>query len=145
MTAETGAGALAGWRILEVADGIAASFCAKVLADLGADVVKVDPPGGARFLYLNTGKASVVVPEQNGIENIAVLVSECDVVVTDRPHQFVFDEHDDTTIVRAPWLFSDLDCAVRPGPLMGADNDYVLDAMLAVTRDERARLAEVLR
>jgi crotonobetainyl-CoA:carnitine CoA-transferase CaiB-like acyl-CoA transferase len=40
------AGALDGWRVLEVADGIAAAFCAKVLSDLGADVVKVEPPGG---------------------------------------------------------------------------------------------------
>jgi crotonobetainyl-CoA:carnitine CoA-transferase CaiB-like acyl-CoA transferase len=38
--------ALEGWRVLEVADGVAASFCAKVLSDLGADVVKVEPPGG---------------------------------------------------------------------------------------------------
>ena len=71
--------ALTGWRVLEVADGLAASFCAKVLGDLGAEVVKVEPPGGhasrrcgprradaapdepgGRFLYLNGGKASVV-------------------------------------------------------------------------------------
>ena len=43
---ESAAGALAGWRVLEVADGLAASFCAKVLSDLGADVVKVEPPEG---------------------------------------------------------------------------------------------------
>ncbi len=46
MTEARAASALEGWRVLEVADGMAASFCAKVLGDLGADVVKVEPPGG---------------------------------------------------------------------------------------------------
>jgi len=47
--------------------------------------------------------------------------------------------------MRAPWLFSNLECAVRPGPLMGEDNDYVLDTLLGVAPAERARLTEVLR
>ena len=74
-------GALAGWR---VAGGRPtawrATFCAKVLADLGAEVVKVEPPeghssrawgprrpdarpgeAGGRFQYLNTSKQSVVI------------------------------------------------------------------------------------
>ena len=112
-------GALAGWRVLEVADGLAASFCAKVLGDLGADVVKVEPPRGhpsrrwgprrpdaaphepgGRFLYLNTGKASVVVPNgPEGAERLGVLASECDVVVTDRRGLISLGERDETTTV----------------------------------------------
>src|SRR3954468_6834758 len=96
-------GALAGWRVLEVADGIAASFCAKVLGDLGAEVVKVEPPEGhasrawaprradapdeepgGRFVYLNLGKASVVVDDgPGGRDDLRELTSACDVVVTD--------------------------------------------------------------
>src|SRR4249920_215699 len=105
MTEGMARGALEGWRVLEVADGMAASFCAKVLGDLGADVVKVEPPGGhpsrwwgprrpdaapdepgGRFLYLNTGKASVAVPDgPEGTQRVGALASECDVVVTDNP------------------------------------------------------------
>ena len=38
-------GPLAGLRILELADE-KGQFCGKLLGDLGADVVKIEPPGG---------------------------------------------------------------------------------------------------
>ena len=41
------AGALAGVRILDLADE-RACYGVKLLADLGADVIKVEPPGGDR-------------------------------------------------------------------------------------------------
>ncbi len=37
---------LAGLKVLDIADGIAAPFCAKLLGDLGADVIKVERPFG---------------------------------------------------------------------------------------------------
>ena len=95
--------ALVGWRVLELADGLAAAFCTKVLADLGADVVMVEPlaghasrrwaprrtdalpdePGG-RFLHVGTGKASVVVDDgPAGQGRLRELVAAADVVVTD--------------------------------------------------------------
>ena len=40
------AGALAGLRVLECGDFVAAPYAAKLLAQLGADVVKVEPPAG---------------------------------------------------------------------------------------------------
>ncbi len=74
---------LAGVRILDLADG-AAAFCSKLLADLGADVVKVEPPGGCpsrqagpfvndqkgadsslSFWYHNSGKSSVALDLEN--------------------------------------------------------------------------------
>jgi crotonobetainyl-CoA:carnitine CoA-transferase CaiB-like acyl-CoA transferase len=55
-------------RVVEVGSGVAASWCGKVFADLGADVVKVEPPTGDRlradagtFAHLNTNKRSVVI------------------------------------------------------------------------------------
>jgi len=38
---------LAGIRVLEVANWLAAPAAGALLADLGADVIKVEPPGGS--------------------------------------------------------------------------------------------------
>ena len=40
------AGPLAGFRVLEVGSLIAAPFATRLLADLGAEVLKIEPPGG---------------------------------------------------------------------------------------------------
>lgn len=72
--------ALEGMRVLEHCTTPAGAFCAKLLSDLGAEVIKVEPAGGdpsrragpfgpgprtaehsGRFLYLNTGKRSVTL------------------------------------------------------------------------------------
>ena len=47
--------------------------------------------------------------------------------------------------MRQPWLFSDLEVELRPGPLMGQDNDDVLDTILELSARERADVKEVLR
>ena len=71
-------GALSGLKVVEFSDQVAGSFCARLLGDAGADVVKVEPPqgdwcrrngpypGGAPdpessglFLYLNSNKRGV--------------------------------------------------------------------------------------
>ena len=66
--------ALSGIRIIELAESVAGEYCGKLLADFGADVVKVERPGwgsptramaptpgatSALFAYLNTNKRSV--------------------------------------------------------------------------------------
>ncbi len=39
-------GPLAGLKVLEIGHYVAAPFCTRILADLGAEVIKIEPPGG---------------------------------------------------------------------------------------------------
>jgi crotonobetainyl-CoA:carnitine CoA-transferase CaiB-like acyl-CoA transferase len=75
-----GGKAVQGLRVIEYGEGVSAAFAGKVLADLGADVVKVEPPEGdplrrrgpfpgdkldpeasSVFLYLNANKRGVTL------------------------------------------------------------------------------------
>src|SRR6266540_6607112 len=42
------AGPLEGYRVVEIAEGVAGPYCAMELGDAGADVIKVEPLGGDR-------------------------------------------------------------------------------------------------
>jgi crotonobetainyl-CoA:carnitine CoA-transferase CaiB-like acyl-CoA transferase len=39
-------GILSGLTVLEIGHFVAAPFCTRLLADLGADIIKIEPPGG---------------------------------------------------------------------------------------------------
>ena len=41
-------GALAGLRVVEYGEMVLAAYAAKLMADLGAEVIKVEPPAGDR-------------------------------------------------------------------------------------------------
>lgn len=96
--------ALADLFILEVGDGLAGAFAAKAMADFGADVVKVEPPGGdparmrgpfpgdipdpeksGQFIYLNANKRSVTLDLESpeGRAAFARLAARADILVTD--------------------------------------------------------------
>jgi alpha-methylacyl-CoA racemase len=82
-------GPLAGLRVVELAGIGPAPFCAMLLGDLGADVVRVDRPGGTvvpgtggRDL-MNRNKRSITVDLKNdrGPEVVLRLVEQADVLI----------------------------------------------------------------
>ena len=42
-------GALGGVKVLDLSEDIAGSFCARLLADYGAEVLKLEPPAGPPY------------------------------------------------------------------------------------------------
>ena len=88
-------GPLAGIRVVELAGLVAGPWAGKLLADYGADVVKVEPPGGdplrgldqPLFENMNTSKRGVVLDlaTAEGRGELAALVAAADVLVEDLP------------------------------------------------------------
>jgi crotonobetainyl-CoA:carnitine CoA-transferase CaiB-like acyl-CoA transferase len=64
MTGGVAAGPLAGLRVLELADE-KGQFCGKLLGDLGADVVKIEPVGGAANRHVGPFMDDVPHPERS--------------------------------------------------------------------------------
>jgi CoA:oxalate CoA-transferase len=122
-------------RVLELAQGITGPFCGKLLAEFGAQVVKVEPLNGdiARrqgpfshdrpdlessllFLYVNTAKQSITlhVPCRAGQRVLEALIALVDVLIT--------DEH--LSLSPSLKLPADLiHTSTRPYGLTGPDSD----------------------
>jgi crotonobetainyl-CoA:carnitine CoA-transferase CaiB-like acyl-CoA transferase len=92
--------ALSGFRIVELAESVAGEYCGKLLADFGAEVIKVEAPGrGSRtramaplvdgiegsglFAYLNTNKLSVELDVTS--DELTQLIGTADAVIDDCP------------------------------------------------------------
>lgn len=87
----SGANPLAGVRVLDLSQTLPGPFCTQVLADLGADVLKVEPPTGDMTRHSPTGifhtanrnKRSLVIDlkQPEGLATCLRLAEGCDVFV----------------------------------------------------------------
>ncbi len=91
-------GALSGLRILDLSSVLMGPFATQLMADMGADVIKIESPAGdtvrgigpmrhpqmgSNFLHVNRNKRSLVLDLKNpaGLQAFFQLVSTADVVV----------------------------------------------------------------
>ncbi len=76
-------GALQGIRVIEMAGLAPAPFCGMILADFGADVVRVDRIGSGSMDYLARGKRSVAVNLKStaGVETVLRMADRADVLL----------------------------------------------------------------
>ena len=94
-------GALSHLRVVEIGSAAAASYCARLFSDFGADVQKVEPSAGdplrkaapltpkgqsAWFAFLNFNKSSVVLDaaDASAAARLADLIAACDILIDGR-------------------------------------------------------------
>ena len=102
VAASAGAGPLEGLRVIDLTQMLAGPYCTMLLADLGADVIKVEPPGGDMTRYsgpfveedterayggyfgsINRNKRSIILDlkSDDGKEALRAMVRQAPVVV----------------------------------------------------------------
>ena len=133
---------LTGIRVLEFTHMVMGPTCGMVLADLGAEVIKVEPPGGDKtrelpglgigfFRSFNRNKKSVVIDigTEDGRATAAELAGECDVVLENfRPGLMAgFGLDYETLSQRFPRLIYVTHKGFMPGPY---ENRLALDEVV---------------
>jgi crotonobetainyl-CoA:carnitine CoA-transferase CaiB-like acyl-CoA transferase len=93
-----GTGPLAGVRVLDLTAMVMGPYCTQIMADMGADVIKIEPPGGDNtryisvgpapgmsgvFVNVNRGKRSIVLDLQSesGKTALRALIKDADVFI----------------------------------------------------------------
>ena len=97
MTSQNNNGALSGVKVIDLTRVLSGPFCTMLLADMGAEVIKIEPPKGdnvrnqgdmvdgysSYFAQFNRNKKSVILDlyKETDKELLKSLLSDADVVV----------------------------------------------------------------
>ena len=145
-------GALSDIRVIEVGDHVSAPYAARLLADAGADVIKVEPPSGdtarrlgpfpgpdpdpnwsAIFAYLNWNKRGAALdlddPADRGTLDELLAISDVLVINLPLPDlERLGLRHDSLRSVNPSLIVT----AITPFGLTGPKRDYAGDDLIAV-------------
>lgn len=94
-------GVLSHLRVVEIGSSAAASYCARLFSDFGANVQKVEPPNGdplrrsapltsrghsTWFAFLSFNKSSIVIDptHPDAIKRLTLLIEDCDILIDGR-------------------------------------------------------------
>lgn len=94
-------GVLSHLRVIEIGSSAATGYCARLFADFGADVQKVEPQAGdplrrsapltpgaqsAWFAFLNFNKSSIIIDSArpDAITRLTALIEDCDILIDGR-------------------------------------------------------------
>lgn len=128
---------LTGIRVLDFGRYIAGPYCAALLADYGADVIRIEAPGGnddrftvpvagdgsgAMFLQMNRAKRCLTLKpgSPEGREIVRCLVKTADVVVANLPHDALVRlglDHDSLSAINPRVILATASAFGSEGPL----------------------------
>ncbi len=128
---------LTGIRVLDFGRYIAGPYCAALLADYGADVIRIEAPGGnddrytvpvaedgsgAMFLQMNRNKRCLTLKpgSPEGREIVRRLVERADVVIANLPHEALVKlglDHDSLSAINPQIILATASAFGSEGPL----------------------------
>ncbi len=130
---------LKGIRVLDFGRYIAGPYCAALLADYGADVIRIEAPGGnddrfsvpvaadgsgAMFMQMNRGKRSLTLKpgSPQGREVVRRLVAAADVVIANLPYDALVKlglDYDSLAAINPRVILATASAFGSEGPLAG--------------------------
>ncbi len=150
---------LAGYRVVELGTGASLAYCGKLFADFGAELLKIEPPGGdsgrgvpplvdagggstesAYFAWLNTNKRSIIVDAGTsvGVARLRTLIAGADVLLDARPPAECRDgalAHRELRAARPALVIAALSWFGESGPYAGfAGTDFVCRALAGLVK-----------
>ena len=129
---------LSGIRVLDLGRFIAGPYCAALLGHMGAEVIRVERPGGSEdrylapitenneggmYLQINAGKLGMTldIGSEDGRSILRKLIATCDVVVANFPRR----------TLKALGLDYDSLCAIKPDIILVASSAFGNDSPYA--------------
>ncbi|MEN2768221.1 CaiB/BaiF CoA transferase family protein [Ornithinibacillus xuwenensis] len=154
-------GALANYKVLDLSRVLAGPYCSMILGDLGAEVIKVEAPGGsdetrkwgppfqngvsAYYLCANRNKKSITVDlkSSEGIDTIKKLVKDSDVIIhnfkTGTMERFGID-YEQLKLINPKIVYCSITGFGETGPYKQLPGyDFIIQAMsglMSITGDE---------